>query len=94
MGEEGAGIAYLFQRAQSGIRAYDVQESPRYGFDFKRDDAPNIIVGGVQPQRLRLRTGDGRLKRRLHDYKDSSIGVTLAAGRERYAPGDDVTRLR
>lgn len=89
-GEEGAGVAYLFQRAQSGIRAYDVQASPRYSFDFKRDDAPNIIVGGVQFNGFGYEQAMGDYNAAF-DYKDSSIGVTLAAGRKRYAPGDDVT---
>jgi len=89
-GEEGAGVAYLFQRAQSGIRTYDVQASPRYNFDFKRDDAPNIIVGGVQFNGFRYEQAMGEYGATF-DYKDSNVAVSVTADRDRYEPGGDVT---
>jgi len=89
-GEEGAGVAYLFQRAQSGIRAYDVQASPRYNFDFKRDDAPNVIVGGVQFNGFGYEQAMGEYSAAF-DYKDSSIAVNVTADHDRYEPGGDVT---
>ena len=86
----GEDISYLFYRAQSGLRTYNVQPEGRYRFAFDAADAPNIMVGGVQFNGSGYDAPYGEFVA-PYDYGEREIEVQVTADRERYEPGDEIT---
>jgi len=88
--EERPDVRYLFYRARSGIRGYDVQPASRYVFAFESADAPSLVVGGVQfnGRGYEAFAGDYAAQ---YDFETRRIDVRITSDRERYGPGEEVT---
>ncbi|MFN2250723.1 MAG: alpha-2-macroglobulin family protein, partial [Anaerolineae bacterium] len=84
------GDRYLFLRARSGIRDYEVSTTPVISFVFGPDDVPNTHILGVSFNGATFSEAPWSYNARL-DSATRELAIEVTTDRERYAPGDEVS---
>jgi hypothetical protein len=79
---------FLFRVAQRGFRAVQVDTQPSFSYQFKPEDAPNVIARGVWFDGKYFReTGTQTWQ---YTSENSRLSLNILTDKQRYYPGDEV----
>jgi len=80
---------FLFLELQDGLQKYEVEDSPRYDFEFENEHSPNVFIDGIWFDGKTYH--DAFEEAAYYNNELARLNIEVTSDKDKYEPGDEVT---